>query len=321
MTHVAVAPFRWRDGERLVLFGRGCLGQAGELLEPGYVVLTTPRASAAAPDLLERAAAVHEVPPGRVDELAGELRARVEGSLLVALGGGRVIDVAKALAAADPPRSVAAIPTTLSGAEMTSLHRKIDGREQGPSVRPALVLADPALMTSLPEPELRMSAMNALAHAVEALYGPGANPVATLAALRGAELIAAGDRALGSLLCAYAVDSAGYAVHHVLCQTTVRVAGTGHAETNAAVLPQTLRVMLTRAPEQIARLGAAMSSAPGYLPELADRLGGGARVDLPPALREAIAARALERRELAATPGPPVTGEELVAMLAGAARG
>src|SRR5205823_4226021 len=137
--------------------------------------------------------------------------------------------------------AVAAVPTTLSGAEMTSLHRKIDGREQGPSVRPALVLADPALMTSLPEPELRMSAMNALAHAVEALYGPGANPVATLAALRGAELIAAGDRALGSLLCAYAVDSAGYAVHHVLCQTTVRVAGTGHAETNAAVLPQTLR--------------------------------------------------------------------------------
>ena len=81
-------------------------------------------------------------------------------------------------------------------------------------------------------------------------YGPRANPVATIVALRGAQLIAGGDRALGALLCAYAVDSAGYAVHHVLSQTTVRVAGTGHAQTNAAVLPATITVMLQRAPER-----------------------------------------------------------------------
>ena len=59
-------------------------------------------------------------------------------------------------------------------------------------MRPALVIADPALMASQPMPDLAASAMNALAHAVEALYTPLANPVAEMAALRAAELIAEG---------------------------------------------------------------------------------------------------------------------------------
>ena len=75
--------------------------------------------------------------------------------------------------------------------------------------------------------------MNALAHAAEALYGPGRNPVAGMAATAAAGDIAAGleerdldarDRlARGSILAAYAMDSAGYSLHHVLCQTIVRM--------------------------------------------------------------------------------------------------
>ena len=69
-----------------------------------------------------------------------------------------------------------------------------------------------------------------------------------MAALRGAELLAEGlddpdppgRLALGSLLSAYAMDSAGYALHHVLCQTIVRMAGSDHAATNACMLPRTL---------------------------------------------------------------------------------
>ena len=57
-------------------------------------------------------------------------------------------------------------------------------------VRPALVLADPELMASAPAPRLAASAMNALAHAMEALYTPLANPVTTMAALRAASLLA-----------------------------------------------------------------------------------------------------------------------------------
>ena len=90
-------------------------------------------------------------------------------------------------------------------------------------------------MASQPMPDLAASAMNALAHAIEALYTPLANPVAELAALRAAALIARGldrsgpDRtalALGALLAGYASGVAGFAVHHAVCQTIVRVAGT-----------------------------------------------------------------------------------------------
>ena len=85
-------------------------------------------------------------------------------------------------------------------------------------VRPALVIADPEAMTSLPEHALRASSMNALAHGADSLYTPFANPVSEMTALRGAELIATSldqaraerDRAalaLGSILCGYAIDS------------------------------------------------------------------------------------------------------------------
>ena len=45
-------------------------------------------------------------------------------------------------------------------------------------------------MTGLPEPRLRASAMNSLAHGADSLYTPFANPVSQMTALRGAELIA-----------------------------------------------------------------------------------------------------------------------------------
>ena len=123
---------------------------------------------------------MHEVAPGQVPGLAAALLERGSGQgPLVALGGGRVIDVAKAVAAVTGAR-VAAIPTTMSGAEMT-----VDpppagrGRGAGPRamVRPGLVIADPAAMTSQPEAALRASSMNALAHGADSLYTPFANPV------------------------------------------------------------------------------------------------------------------------------------------------
>ena len=96
--------------------------------------------------------------------------------------------------------------------------------------------------------------MNALAHAMEALYTPLANPVTELAALRAAELIADGapgdpagrGAALGALLAGYASARTGIAVHHAVCQTIVRTAGTPHAETNAVMLPHSAGLMAGR---------------------------------------------------------------------------
>ena len=174
-----MSAFTWRDGDRTIVYGEDAAGAVRRLgWDSDATLLTTPRAD---PHIMP-ALMVGE---GQVPDLAAQLLPEAGGGRLLAWGGGRVIDTAKAIASVSGAR-VGAVPTTLSGAEMTSLHRKIEGREQGPSVRPVLVIGDPALMCSLPERALRASALNALAHGVEALYGPRANPVATIVALRGA---------------------------------------------------------------------------------------------------------------------------------------
>jgi len=228
-----------------------------------FKLLTTERTAVTA--FTDAATEVVFVPPGRVDEISAELLGAdtfPPDLLLVALGGGRVIDTAKAIGGAVGAR-VGAVPTTLSGAEMTGFHRPPAGVEGARLVRPALVLADPDLMTSAPPSTLYASAMNALAHAMEALYTPLANPVTTMAALRAATLLAGDDRsdlALGALLAGYASGSTGIAVHHALCQTLVREAGTPHAETNAVVLPHAAGLMDRRAPDALAAFRSAVGT-------------------------------------------------------------
>ena len=261
--------FSWLDGERLILYGAGTLADAPRLLEhrglEGYAVLTTERGRAAAPELLEAATAVALVPPGPVPEAAAAVRSEVGKRPLVALGGGRVIDAAKAIAGADG-LTCAAVPTTLSGAEMSRWHRMPAGVHTFMLTRPAVVIADPDLMASQPMPDLAASAMNAMGHAVESLYTTP-NPVAESVGLRAAALIARalgggdpdrGDLALGALLAGWAIAATGYAVHHVVCQTIVRVAGTPHAQTNAIIVPHTVRLVTPRAPVAIGRLGRAL---------------------------------------------------------------
>jgi alcohol dehydrogenase class IV len=172
---------------------------------------------------------------------------------------------------------VAAIPTTLSGAELTPFHRTPAGVEGARMVRPSLVISDPLLMASQPEPELWASAMNALAHGMEALYTPLANPVAEAAALRGAEAIRRGgdatkpgadatqrgELALGALLCGWASGMTGFAVHHATCQSLVRVAGSPHAQTNAVMLPHFARMMSARVPGVIGELARALGDLDG----------------------------------------------------------
>jgi alcohol dehydrogenase class IV len=275
----------------------------------------------AAADLVEAAASVRLVAPGGVPEAAAPILDAVGGEPLVALGGGRVIDAAKAVASVRGSRA-AAIPTTMSGAEMTAIHRAPAGAEAEVRglVRPTLVIADPKLMASQPEAALRASSMNALAHGADSLYTPYANPVSRMAAQRGAAEIAraldadrrrrdASGLALGSLLCGYAIDSALFGVHQVVCQSLVRVCGTPHAETNAAVLPRAMAFMATRAPEQIGALAEALGCPPAEIEARILELGGsppglGALGCDPRRLDQALDAM-LARRELAFTPGAP----------------
>lgn len=326
--------FVWRDAGRVVVFRDGGVQDAPQLLsehgmEP-FELLSTPRHLAVAERLADAASVVHEVPAGAtpaigVTAAAADLLDRVAGQNIVALGGGRTIDTAKAIAAVSGAR-VGAIPTTMSGAEMTGIHRLPAGAEDRVErmVRPSLVIADPAAIASAPERELRASSMNALAHGADSLYTPFANPVSRMTALRGAELIATAldqersERdhpalALGSVLCGYAIDSGAFAVHHVICQTLVRICGGPHAETNAAILPRTMAFMVPRAPDGLEPLASALGTSPDAIePRILD-LGGD-----PPGLGELGADRSkledaldsmLVRPELAFTPEPPSRAE------------
>src|SRR5215210_1636930 len=313
------AGFTWQDGERTIRFGRGALAGAGELLGSGYTLLTTDRAAGDAPGVVAAAAAVHHVPAGKVDEIAGDLRGAVSGELLVALGGGRVVDVTKALAAAaGPPVRAAAIPTTLSAAEMSHGHRHARGVDAStPNVRPAIVINDPELSASQPEPELAASAANALAHAVEGAVTVQASPVPVLAAGEAVRLTRAAyadgtpDRdalALAALLSGYTIDHSGLGLHHIVCQTVVRVAGSGHGPTNAAMLPHTIGALRRR--------DSATIDATDLARDLATRAGAERLRDIGVAEErlDEIAETAAQRPQLEVTP-PPADAAEIRELL------
>jgi alcohol dehydrogenase class IV len=334
-----VRAFDWRDGERLIRFGRGrAAGAVGSLGGPGYLLLTTPRAAAALPAVAEAAAAVHHVGAGAVDALAADAlawareRGPAEQARIAALGGGRVIDVAKAVVAALGGGARAlAIPTTLSGAEMTRGHRHAAGvAEATPRVRCAVVVCDPALAASQPPAELAASACNALGHAVEGPCTIAANPVATLAAHEAARLLvgaladpAEPERdtlALGALLAGYTIDSAGLGLHHVLAQTLVRAGIAGHGAANALLLPHTTAALRRRSPAPIAELEHALGEDPAAAAARLRSLTGTDRLrDLgarEAALEDCVAA-ALARPQLDNTPPRP-DADELRAIYAAA---
>jgi maleylacetate reductase len=203
---------------------------------------------------------------------------------------------------------------------MTAFHRMPAGVERFKLVRPALVIADPGLMASQPMPDLAATAMNALAHAVESVYGPRRSPVTEMAARRAIDLFDAGlsgdapnrqELALASVLAGYAVGCAGFAVHHAVCQTTVRVLATPHAQTNAVVLPHSVRFVAGRDPaavegidpEAIARLAAlAGVSSLGELGVEEGQL-------------DRVVEAALEHPALGNTPGGPPDAEALRLLL------
>ena len=216
-----------------------------------------------------------------------------------------------------------AIPTTLSGAELTRVHRHAAGvQEDTPRVRCAVVVSDPEIAASQPGGELAASALNALGHAVEAPCTTAANPVATLAAHEGARLLvgafagAEPDRdslAVGALLAGYALDSSGYGLHHVLAQTLVRHGLAGHGPANALLLPHTIGALARRFPAEASALRAALGEDPAGAAGRLCALTGMTRLrdlGVDSSALDACVEEALARPQLDATPPRP-SREEL----------
>lgn len=195
---------------------------------------------------------------------------------LICIGGGSVIGLGKAVAVVTGAALVV-VPTTYSGSEMTSTYgiaeggRKVTARHD--RAVPSLTVYDADLSDALPLDVSGPSAMNALAHAVEARYAPGANPVTDVLADRAVTMISGAlprlatdpnDREarpellLAACLAGMSLAAAGMSFHHRICHVLGGLADLPHAPTHAALLPHSVALLRTLDPPAHASLGKLM---------------------------------------------------------------
>ena len=286
-----------QPGVRIV-FGAGSFERLADELEPRRWVIVHGRSQATAAERLasrleaERFGEVRRHVPVELAERARARFAELGADGLVAIGGGSAIGLAKAIAlTAHVP--IVAVPTTYAGSEMTAVYgltaegRKRTGRDE--AVRPRTVVYDPDLVRGLPPEVAAPSAMNALAHCVDALWADGATPVTTLLAEGGARALGEGldggdhERLLcGAALAGWTFGIVGGALHHRICHLLGGAFDLPHAETHSAVLPHVTALNAPTVPEAAGRLAAALG---------ADALAGGVfdlarRSGSPTGLRE-----------------------------------
>jgi maleylacetate reductase len=216
-------------------------------------------------------------------ELAERARSAAAGAGadgVVCIGGGSSTGLAKAIALTSR-LPVLAVPTTYAGSEMTPIYgltgrHKQTGRSL--DVVPKVVVYDPALTVGLPGAVTGPSGFNALAHCVEALYGPGANPVTSLMALEGiraigrslpaavadgSDLDARTDLLYGAWLAGVALGATGTALHHKVCHALGGTYDLVHGDVNAVMLPHAVAYNTPGVPEQMGRVASALGASDG----------------------------------------------------------
>jgi len=285
---MAAGDFTYTGLPARVVFGAGTLAQApGELARLGVaraLVLTTPAQAdhgrAVAALLGDRAAGVFSgaMMHTPVDvTLAALARMRELGAGgVVAIGGGSTIGLGKAIAVRTGVPQLA-IPTTYAGSEMTPILGETEAghktTRRSLDILPEAVIYDVYLTLGLPVPLSGTSGINAIAHAVEALYAEDANPIISLLAEQGIAALAralpaiAGapsdrsarrDALYGAWLCGVCLGSVGMALHHKLCHVLGGTFGLPHAETHTVLLPHAVAYNAPAAPEAMARAARAL---------------------------------------------------------------
>jgi alcohol dehydrogenase class IV len=218
----------------------------------------------------------------------------------VAVGGGSTTGLGKAIALATGLDQIV-VPTTYAGSEMTPIlgqtERGVKTTQRSPAILPEIVIYDVDLTLTLPPALTATSGLNAIAHAVEALYAQDRNPIVSLMAEEGiaalarslpvltdaaSDLAARSDALYGAWLCGACLGVVGMALHHKLCHTLGGSFDLPHAETHAVVLPHAVAYNSAAAPAAMSRIARALGSgdAARGLYDLAGRLGA------PRALRE-----------------------------------
>jgi maleylacetate reductase len=235
------------------------------------------RVTAGAPVVLRHDDVVMHV-PADVAERAREAAARSRADALVSVGGGSTTGLAKAIALTSG-LPIVAVPTTYAGSEATSVWGLTEGARKttgtDPRVLPRVIVYDAALTTSLPVPMSVASGLNALAHCVDSMWAPDADPIDWALAGEGIRTLRAGlpavvsdptgldgrERILyGAYLSAVAFASAGSGLHHKICHVLGGAYNLPHAQTHAVVLPYVLAFNGPAAPEAERRIAGALGA-------------------------------------------------------------
>jgi alcohol dehydrogenase class IV len=243
-----------------------------------------------------------------VDEVAALARG-TDALLIVGLGGGSALDLAKLAAAIAPgenpveayalaaralpvdPLPVICIPTTAgTGAEVTRTAVFANGAGRkvwawGDALRPRLALLDPKLSIGLPSGITALTGLDALVHGIEAATNRRGNAFTDAHALHAVRLVVehlpvVAERpddlaARGGMLCAaclagLAIDGAGTAIAHALGHALGSVAGMAHGRAVAL----SLRAALAWNAEGSPRRHRAVAEVVGLMPDPDDaRLG------------------------------------------------
>src|SRR4051812_13182008 len=198
-------PFVYTALPARVVFGSGTTAKLSDEVKAlgcaRAVVLSGPNMTAAAQKLAAQLgplaagvftnATMHT--PTEISERAVAYVKSVNGDCTIAVGGGSTIGLGKAIALrSDLPQI--AIPTTYAGSEATPILGETEqGRkttQRSLKVLPEVIVYDVDLTFTLPPGLTATSGMNAMAHAVEALYAQDANPVTSLLAEQAIAILA-----------------------------------------------------------------------------------------------------------------------------------
>jgi alcohol dehydrogenase class IV len=196
---------------------------------------------------------------------------------LVAIGGGAATGLAKGIAY-ESGLPIVAVPTTYSGSEMTGYcGMTIDGvkrMHESAAMVASTVVYDAELSVALPTHTSASSAMNALAHCIDAVYLPTLSPLLAPAAVEGARLVTTTLPALLSepdridlrnemLYAAYLSGAAltgGFAMQHAIAHMLGGSYGVEHGIAHAVVLPYVTAHLVEAAPEPLQRIADAVGT-------------------------------------------------------------
>lgn len=250
-----------------VRFGAGLRhklrGEVERLGAQRTLILTTPRQSGLAEELARTLGDLYagtctkaklHTPVAVTEDGLKDLN-QMDADCLVSLGGGSVIGLGKALSYRTGLPHIT-LPTTYSGSEATPIlgqtENGIKTTLSDDRIRPQVLLYDTELFVSLPTAIAVTSGLNAMAHAVEALYAANRTDSSTALAIRGIEAFADGLPKLvrdpqdlearsmtlqGAWACGTVLGQVGMALHHKLCHTLGGTLNLPHADTHAIILP------------------------------------------------------------------------------------